>query len=236
MDETGLDVLLNDGPVLVVNKPAGLLTQAPRGIDSAEVRVREFFRRREGKPSDANLYVGIVHRLDRPVTGVLTFARHARAAKRLATQFEQRTVAKTYWAWVEGNVADDEGTWTDHLHKRHGMAQSIVVPEDDPRGKLAVLRYRVRERRGGATWLEISLETGRTHQIRVQSASRGHPVLGDEQYGSSIGFGPEVDEPRDRAIALHARGLVFRHPMRDETVTLTAPLPDYWRGLGVAVD
>lgn len=235
-----LTILYDDGPVLVINKPHGLLTQAPRGIDAAEVQVREFFREREAKPDDANLYVGIVHRLDRPVSGVLTFARHARAAKRLATQFQNRTVDKTYWAVVEGQVAQDEGVWTDHLHKRHGMAQSIVVPEDDPRGKIAILRYRVRARlegvgANGATWLEIALETGRTHQIRVQAASRGHAVLGDHQYEAATPFGPATDEPRDRAIALHARELVFRHPMRDETVTVTAPLPDYWGPLELPV-
>ena len=228
-----LQILYDDGPVLVINKPPGLLTQAPRGIDSAEIKVREFYRQREEKPADANLYVGIVHRLDRPVTGALTFTRHARAAKRLATQFQERTVDKTYWALVEGLVEQEEGTWTDHLHKRHGMAQSIVVAEDDPRGKMAILRYRVLARfdnasSTGATWLQIALETGRTHQIRVQASSRGHAVLGDHQYNAVTPFGPQTSEPRDRAIALHARELAFRHPMRDETVTVEAPLPDYW--------
>ncbi|QDU90589.1 Ribosomal large subunit pseudouridine synthase D [Pirellulimonas nuda] len=221
-----LEILYDDGPCLVLNKPPGVLTQAPRGIDSLEVQVREFYKQREAIEGD--IYLGIVHRLDRPVSGAILFARHVRAAQRLAKQFEQRTVSKVYWALVEGRVDSDEGTWTDYLHKRHGMAQSIVVPEGDPRGKLAVLHYRVRERREGCTWLEIELETGRTHQIRVQSAARGVPVLGDAQYGSQTAFGPVTDEPRERAIALHARELGFRHPMRDESVRLEAPLPAYW--------
>ncbi len=223
-----LEILYNDGPCLVVNKPPGLLTQAPQGIDSLEIAVKEYYRTQEEKEATANIYLGIVHRLDRPVTGAIAFARHARAAKRLSAQFQNRTVSKTYWALVEGHVTPDEGTWTDYLHKRHGMAQAIVVPEGDPRGKHAVLRYLVRGEVGGATWLEIELETGRTHQIRVQAASRGHPVLGDTQYGAATPFGPECEEMRDRAIALHARTLGFRHPMRDEQVVVEAPLPVYW--------
>ncbi|TWT76922.1 Ribosomal large subunit pseudouridine synthase D [Posidoniimonas polymericola] len=229
-----LDVLYDDGPCLVVNKPSGLLTQAPRGIDSLEIWVRNFWKSREEKAGDDNIYVGIIHRLDRPVSGATLFARHVRAAQRLSAQFQQRTVSKTYWAVVEGCPSDDEGTWTDCLHKRHGMAQAIVVPEDDPRGKHAVLHYRVLQRWDQQTLLEITLETGRTHQIRVQASSRGLPVLGDEQYGATRLFGPETDEPRDRAIALHARELGFRHAMRDEQVQITAPLPSAWEALELA--
>ncbi len=225
---TSLDVLYDDGPCLVVNKRAGLLTQAPAGIDSLELEVKAWYREREEKPADATIYLGIIHRLDRPVTGAIMFARHQRAAQRLAKQFEQRTVSKIYWALVEGNIADDEGTWTDQLHKRHGMAQAIVVPDDDPRGKHAVLHYRVMARGDSNTLLEIELETGRTHQIRVQASTRGHAVLGDAQYGATMPFGPTVDCERDAAIALHARTLGFRHPMRDELVTIEAPLPAYW--------
>lgn len=223
-----LEVLYDDGPCLVVNKPPGLLTQAPSGIDSLELAVKEFYCEREGKSPSDNLYLGIIHRLDRPVTGAIAFARHARAAKRLAAQFQNRTVSKTYWALVEGAVSPEEGTWVDHLHKRHGMAQAIVVPEDDPRGKQAILHYRVRGQVDSGTWLEIELETGRTHQIRVQASSRRHAVLGDSQYGSTTAFGPAFDDPRDQAIALHARTLGFRHPMRDEQVVVEAPLPRYW--------
>ena len=186
-----LDILYESGPCLVVNKPAGVLTQAPAGIDSMEVRVKDFYREREQK--EGNIYLGLPHRLDRPVSGAIVFARHVRAAQRLSTQFEDRTVTKVYWAMVEGDVQPDEAMWTDYLHKRHGMAQSIIVPPDDPRGKIAVMRYRVLERGNIAdpswvgramiphavpakmaalrTWLEIEFETGRTHQIRMQSAS-----------------------------------------------------------------
>ena len=231
-----LDVLYDDGPVLVVNKPAGVLTQAPAGIDSLEVRVKEFFRQREGKPDDANIYLGLPHRLDRPVSGAIVFARHVRAAQRLSAQFENRTVSKAYWAFVEGAVTPEEGTWTDYLHKRHGMAQAEVVEASHPAAKHAVLHYRVMWQGATRTWLEIELETGRTHQIRVQAASRGHAVVGDSQYGSAAAFGDPALEFRDRPIALHARQLGFRHPMRDVAVEITAPLPESWGALGLPLE
>ena len=221
-----LDILYDSGPCLVVNKPPGILTQAPAGIDSLEVRVKAFYREREQK--EGNIYLGLPHRLDRPVSGAIVFARHVRAAQRLSAQFEERTVTKVYWAFVEGNVQPDEATWTDFLHKRHGMAQAIVVPEGDSRGKLAVMHYRVLERTQLGSWLEVELETGRTHQIRVQAASRGHPVLGDAQYGATHPFGEQFEDERLRAIALHARQLGFNHPMTGEAVDTIAPPPMAW--------
>jgi 23S rRNA pseudouridine1911/1915/1917 synthase len=243
-----LEILYDSGPVLVINKRAGILTQAPAGIDSLEVQVKAFYREREEK--EGNIYLGLPHRLDRPVSGAIVFARHVRAAQRLSTQFENRTVTKVYWAVVQGDVAGEEGTWMDYLHKRHGMSQSIVVPADDPRGKVAVMRYRVQGRgqmaesyrlgssdkpevpgpkdRAIFTWLEIELETGRTHQIRVQCASRGHAVIGDAQYGSTATFGEPFEDERLRAIALHARQLGFSHPMTNEAVDVVAPLPAAW--------
>lgn len=246
-----LEILYDEGPCLVVNKPPGVLTQAPAGIDSMEVRVKAFYREREEK--EGNIYLGLPHRLDRPVSGAIVFARHVRAAQRLSTQFENRTVTKVYWAIVEGEVESDDGTWTDYLHKRHGMSQSIVVPEGDPRGKIAIMRYRVQGRtyiadpswvgindappapgqdgQAICTWLEIELETGRTHQIRVQCASRGHAVIGDSQYGATLPFGEQFEDERSRAIALHARQLGFNHPMTNEPVDVIAPISAAWEAI-----
>jgi 23S rRNA pseudouridine1911/1915/1917 synthase len=225
-----IDILYDEGPCLVVNKPAGLLTQAPAGIESLEVQVKAFYREREQK--EGNIYLGLPHRLDRPVSGAIVFARHVRAAERLSRQFENRTVTKVYWAIVEGDVQPDEGMWTDYLHKRHGMAQSIVVPEGDPRGKLAVMRYRALAHIAGiGTWLEVELETGRTHQIRVQCASRGHAVVGDSQYGAKLPFGEQFEDERMRAIALHARQLGFNHPMTGAAVDIIAPTAPAWQGI-----
>ena len=226
-----IEILYDDGPVLVVNKPSGLLTQAPVGIDSLEVRIKRLYRQREEKPDDANIYLGLPHRLDRPVSGAIVFARHVRAAQRLSMQFENRTVSKAYWAFVEGVVTPDEGTWTDYLHKRHGMAQAEVVDASHPAAKHAVLHYRVLWQGATGAWLEIELETGRTHQIRVQAASRGHAVVGDSQYGSVSTFGDPGLELRDRPIALHARHLGFRHPMTSDEVEIVAPLPAHWDAL-----
>jgi 23S rRNA pseudouridine1911/1915/1917 synthase len=231
-----LDILYDDGPVLVVNKPSGLLTQAPAGIDSLEVRIKTFYRQREGKPDDANIYLGLPHRLDRPVSGAIVFARHVRAAQRLSAQFENRTVSKAYWALVEGVVTPNEGTWTDYLHKRHGMAQAEVVDASHPAAKHAVLHYRVLWQGAAAARLEIELETGRTHQIRVQAASRGHAVVGDSQYGSVSRLGDPALPLRDRPIALHARQLAFRHPMTSDAVDIVAPLPAHWDALHLPVE
>jgi RluA family pseudouridine synthase len=231
-----LEILYDNGPCLVVNKPSGLLTQAPAGIDSLEVQVKAFYRQCEGKPEDAEIYLGLPHRLDRPVSGAIVLARHVRAARKLATQFENRTVSKSYWAFVEGVVTPDEGTWRDHLHKRHGMAQAEVVAADHPAAKHAVLHYRVRWQGERGAWLEIELETGRTHQIRVQAASRNHPVVGDAQYGSTQPFGDPQLAERDRPIALHARQLGFQHPMTQEPVNVIAPLSADWQTLHLPVE
>ena len=231
MSHAPLKILYEEGPCLIVNKPAGLLTQAPRGIDSLEIWVKDFYRQREGKQPDDKIYLGLAHRIDRPVTGAIVFARHVRAARKLCTQFADRTVSKVYWAFVEGQVTPDEGTWQDYLHKRHGMAQSEVVDADHVAAKHAVLHYRVLWQGEKGSWLEIVLETGRTHQIRIQAASRGHAVVGDSQYGSTVPFGEQYPELRDRGIALHARQLGFRHPMTQDPVDVLAPLPPSWEPL-----
>ena len=220
-------ILYENGPCLVVLKPAGLLTQAPAGIDSQEVRIKRWLKERDLKPG--NVYLGVPHRLDRPVSGAMVFAKHVRAARRLSGQFEARTVRKTYWACVQGEVQPAVGRWEDFMRKIPGRAQSEIVPEDYPQAQRAVLNYRTLEQDHWGTWLQVELETGRTHQVRVQAASRGHPVQGDQQYGSTVPFGIQHDDPRLRAIALHARMLAFHHPMNHEPVQVTAPVSEDWR-------
>lgn len=226
MLDFGFELLYHEGPCLVVCKPPGVLTQAPPGIDSMETRIKEYIRRSEEK--SGNVYLGVPHRLDRPASGAMVFARHSRAARRLAEQFEGRLVRKIYWACVEGAVEPAEGTWTDQVRKIPDLPQAEVVPATHPEGRLAVLHYRVLQSAPWGAWLEIELETGRMHQIRVQSASRGHALLGDALYGSTTPFGPQHEDTRLRAIALHARTLGFRHPMTDVPVTVAAPPPPPW--------
>jgi RluA family pseudouridine synthase len=234
MNDPGFDILYDEGPCLIVNKPAGLLTQAPLGIDSLELRVKRFIKQREGKTGE--IYLGVPHRLDRPVSGCIVFARHVRAARKISEQFEGRTVRKTYWAIVPAAPTAPEGTWTDFLQKIDGEPRTIVVDDKNPAGKIAVLHYRIVQTHPQGTLLEIELETGRTHQIRVQCSSRGLPLLGDTLYGSQVSFGPWHDDERARLISLHARSIQLKHPMTREPIQVTAPLPLLWHEYGVVGD
>lgn len=226
MTPCAVEILYDQGPCLVVNKPAGLLTQAPAGIDSLETRLRAVLQQRDNKPGE--IYLGLPHRLDRPASGALLFGRQRRATRRLARQFEKRSVKKLYWAIVSGQVLPPEGTWIDYLRKVPNQARVEIAGPEDPDGRQAVLHYRTLRAGSQITWLEITLETGRMHQIRVQAAARGHPVLGDAQYGSTVPFGPQHEDWRLRAIALHARSLAFEHPVSRQLVQVTAPLPAAW--------
>ena len=228
MAPEGFSLLYEEGPCLAVGKPAGLLTQAPPHIDSLERRLREFLKVREGKTG--KIYLGVLHRLDRPVSGVLLFARHVRAARRQSSQFEQRMIDKQYVAVLEGNLPEDEDEWIDHVGKVPDQAQAVALPSDHPDARVARLRYRVLARSLGHTCVELKLETGRFHQIRLQSSLRGFPILGDTQYGSHVSFGVPVADDRERCIALHARRISFYHPMTHEHHTVEAPVPDYWGG------
>jgi 23S rRNA pseudouridine1911/1915/1917 synthase len=222
-----VELLWDDPPCLVVNKPGGLLTQSPPGIDSLEDRVRAFEKQRRGV--EGNIYLGLPHRLDRPASGAIVFARNIRATRRLCEQFAGRLVEKRYWVLVEGEPDAPAGTWRDVLRKLPGQPHVEVVAPSDPEGRLAILHYR---RLGGGpygSWLEIQLETGRTHQIRVQCASRGLPVVGDSQYGARQTFGPPTTDWRRRWIALHARQLAFAHPKTGQRVVVTAPVPSAWQ-------
>ena len=224
-----VEILYEQGPCLVVCKPSGILTQAPPGIDSLELRIKAFLKARENKPG--NVYLGVPHRMDRPVSGAMVFARHVRACRRLSDQFEGRTVQKIYWACVAGTVEPPQGTWRDCVRKIPGQARAEIVAASHPDAREAILHYRVV---GASPWgshVEIELETGRTHQIRIQASSRGHPVLGDELYGSQVAFGPQPEDTRLRSIALHGRCLTFLHPMTHEKVSVTAPLPSPWRAV-----
>ena len=222
-----LDVLHEDNHCLALNKPAPLLTQsASPDIPSLENLARAYLREKYHKLG--HVYLGTPHRLDRPVSGVVLFARSSKAAQRLADQFRDRQVKKLYWALVEGDVTPEEGDWEDWLLKVPEEARTEIAAPETPGAKAASLHYRVLQRIPGRTLLEVEPRTGRSHQIRIQAATRGWPVCGDTLYGARTTFGPEAELPRDRVIALHARSLTFLHPIRYEPITVTAPLPDYW--------
>jgi 23S rRNA pseudouridine1911/1915/1917 synthase len=227
-----LTILFEDNHCLAIAKPAGLLTQGvPAGLPTLEALVKAYLKERYHKPG--NVYLGIPHRLDRPVSGVVVFARNTKAARRLAEQFQGRQVTKVYWAAVEGDVQPEEGTWEDWMRKLPEEARSEKAEPNAPGARPARLRYRRLQACAGGTLLEVRPETGRMHQIRLQASLRGWPVRGDALYGAKLPFGPPADLPRDRIIALHGRSLTFLHPIRYEPLTVVAPLPAVWREIGV---
>lgn len=230
MPDPGFAVLHEQGPCLVVGKPAGLLTQAPPGIDSLELRVRRYLQARDARPLTAHL--GVVHRLDRPASGVLLLGLKRTATRALSRQMQERRVRKVYWALVAGEVVPGAGTWLDFLRKVPDEPRAELVGADHPDAQRAELSYRTLRADRDVTWLEIELATGRTHQIRLQAASRGHPVVGDAQYGSQVAFGPPHEDARQRAIALHARSLTFLDPVTLQETTVTAPVDDAWGRVG----
>jgi 23S rRNA pseudouridine1911/1915/1917 synthase len=224
-----LAILFEDAHCLAVAKPAGLLTQGrPAGEPTLEDQVRLYLN--PGDPTA--VYLGTVHRLDRPVSGVVLWAKTPKAARRLAEQFASREAIKEYWSIVEGSPPIERGTWEDWLCLDDtGMGVVQVCSPETPRARRALTRFEVgRARRlpEGNTWLVLRPETGRTHQLRVQAATRGLPIRGDRAYGASGPF-PE-------GIALHARSLTVRHPILQKTLTFTAPLPGSWAGIELADD
>ncbi|OWK40867.1 RluA family pseudouridine synthase [Fimbriiglobus ruber] len=230
-----LQVLYEDPHLIAVCKPAPLLTQAPDGVPSLEAMVKAYIKEKHAKP--AGVYLGIPHRLDRPVSGVVVFARNTKAAQRVHSQFQDRKVSKVYWAAVEGDVAPEAGVWEDWVRKIQAEARVVRAEPDEPGAKKATLGYKVLQKLpAGATLIELAPDTGRMHQLRVQAAWRGHPVFGDVMYGAPRSFGPAWDNPRDKCIALHARRLTIAHPFTREALTFTAPLPAYWEAIGVQLE
>jgi 23S rRNA pseudouridine1911/1915/1917 synthase len=222
-------ILFEDHHLLVVNKPAPLLTQAPKHVPSLESMAKAYIKEKYAKT--AGVYLGIPHRLDRPVSGVVCFARNTKAAQRIHAQFQEHRVRKVYWALVEGDVRPEEGVWEDWLLKKPDEVRVERATEGVAGAKLATLGYRVLRKVEGGQLIELSPLTGRTHQLRVQAAWRGYPVFGDIAYGSNRKFGPIAAEPRDRVIALHARSLAITHPFTKQELTFVAPPPSYWEGL-----
>jgi 23S rRNA pseudouridine1911/1915/1917 synthase len=232
-----LEVLFEDNHCLVVNKPAPMLTQGPAGVPSLEALAKDYLRAKYAKVG--NVYLGVPHRLDRPVSGVVVFARTSKAAARLAEQFRDRQVVKVYWGLVDGTPSPQEGEWRDSIRKVQDEARAEIAMAGTDGAKLAVLRYRVLKVQAGdgsgdpsyggqTTLVEFTPETGRMHQIRIQACQHGHPLLGDSIYRSKLAFGPSMESPRDRIIALHARRLTFLHPIRFQPIGVTAPLPAVW--------
>lgn len=209
-----MEVLHRDEQLLVVDKPPGLLAQADHTGDPDVVALGK--ERLAGEEQDP--FLGLVHRLDRPASGLMVLARTSEAAAALSEQFRERLVEKRYLVLVEGTLRGI-GTWTDYIAKPD--RQPRLVDPDHPDGKRAVLDWQALSTGQGRTLLQVELQTGRSHQIRLQASSRGHPVVGDQRYGASSTLG-------DRAIALHHALLRLDHPAHARRETFVADSPSVW--------
>lgn len=211
-------ILYEDNHLIAVNKYTSELVQGDKtGDRTLADDISNFIKERDHKPG--NVFLGVCHRLDRPTSGVVVFAKTGKALSRMNKLFRDDQVSKTYWA-VTGKVPPElVGTLVDHLKKNEAKNKSFVVSEQEKNAKRAELEYRVAAESVRYFLLEIKPKTGRHHQIRVQLAATGCPVKGDLKYGY-----PRSDP--GGGIHLHARQIEFIHPVKDEPVIITAPVPD----------
>jgi 23S rRNA pseudouridine1911/1915/1917 synthase len=211
-------VFHEDNHLLVLYKPAGLLVQGDEtGATNLLDLSKAWIRERHRKPG--HVFLGLVQRLDRPVAGVMLFARTSKAAARLSAQLRARRTRKVYLAVVEGQPQPSSGVLSHAIERRNRL--SAIVPQPTPVSREARLAYRVIEVSSGRSLLEVELETGRKHQIRLQLAHIGCPVVGDVRYGAPSSLAA-------RQIALFARELAVEHPTRREKLSFRAPLPVGW--------
>ena len=219
-----LDILHEDNHLLVIDKPAGLPTVGvEQGAASLITLAKDDIKQRYNKPG--NVYLGVVSRLDRLVSGVVVVARTSKAAARLNEQFLSRSVKKTYLALIERDLQPAEASWEDWLWHNDAEHRVDVVSAGRLGAKKAVLHVRKIRRAGANTLLEVEPRTGRKHQIRVQLSARGYPILGDRKYGSQRRFGA--------GIALHSKAIEFDHPVGRTRLRFEAPLPPAWAAVGI---
>jgi len=216
-------ILWEDNHLLIVSKPAGMLVQGDiTGDRCLKDWAEEDVARRFRKPGKA--FIGLPHRLDRPTSGLVVLAKTSKALARMNAVFSGRDIQKTYWAIVEGHVDPPSGRLVHHLVRDGKTKKSFVSQRPD--AQEAILRYEVLETGDRYSLVEIDLETGRHHQIRVQLQAIGHPIKGDLKYGS------KRSNP-DGGIHLHARRIAFSHPVSQERIEVLAPLPEesLWQAL-----
>lgn len=214
-----MDVIFEDNHLFVVNKPAGLLTQ-PSGTkaESLEEQAKKWLKEKYHKPG--NVFLEAVHRLDKPVSGIVVFAKTSKALSRINASMRDKALKKIYYALVEGSPSKNEEVLEHYL--THDEFQAKVTNAKTPGAKLARLTYRVLRRDEGKSLLEVQLDTGRYHQIRAQLSAISHPIIGDTKYGSKlpITIAPDV-------IALHHKYLEMPHPVTQKLMVFEAKNPDY---------
>ena len=227
-----LDIVYQDSDLAVLNKPAGMVIHPGAGHASGTLVNALLHHLPDLSGIGGEKRPGIVHRLDRGTSGLMVIAKHDAAHHELARQFHDREVEKEYvalvWGVVQAGRRIDAAIGRDPANRQKMSARARHARE-------AVTRITRAHHMPGLTLCQVAIHTGRTHQIRVQSASRNHPVIGDAQYGSTRPFGEQFDDERLRAIALHARQLGFNHPMTNELVDVIAPLSPAWSRLGITI-
>ncbi len=217
-------ILHEDNHCLVVDKPAGMLAQGDISGDFSLVDwVGDYLKLKYQKPG--NVFVGLVHRLDRPTSGVVLLARTSKAASRLSEQFRIGVVAKTYLAVCEGRAGDRQGVWEDELIKDHASNTVSIARKGQTGSQVARVGYEVVYEMANTVGVILRPLTGRGHQLRVQLAARGLPIVGDGKYGSKSRLIANDGLPR---IALHAARLSFKHPTKAATCEVQAALPSDW--------
>ena len=210
-------IIYEDNHLIVINKESGELVQGDKTGDTPLLdSIKSLIKERDQKPGA--VYLGAPHRLDRPVSGVVVFAKTSKALSRMSDIFRRKAIQKTYWAIVKKKPKAERDTLTNFLKKDTKKNKSFVYRKEIEGSKKATLHYQVIQKLDNYTLLEIDLETGRHHQIRTQLSHIGSPIKGDLKYGFDR-------SNKDGSISLHARKINFIHPVTKETITLTAPTP-----------
>ena len=210
-----INILYEDNHLLVVNKPANMPVCLDSSCDIDLLsKLKEYIKIKYNKPG--NVYLGLVHRLDRPVEGIMVFAKTSKAASRLSNQITNNKFNKTYYAIVE-NIPPKEGTFTDYLYKNEKSNTSCITTQD--KGKKSILEYTLINTKNNLSLVKINLLTGRHHQIRVQFSHHGYPLYGDHRYNKKF-----INDNQTN-IALIAKQLSFYHPITKELLTFEIELP-----------
>lgn len=220
-----MTVVYEDNHIIIVNKTASEIVQGDKTGDvPLSETVKQYLKEKFHKPG--NVFIGVTHRLDRPVSGLVVFAKTSKALSRLNEMFKNSEVKKTYWAIVKQTPAETEGELVNYLVRNEKQNKSYAYDTEKPGSKKAILHYRLIARSDNYCLLEVDLKTGRHHQIRCQLAKMGCPIKGDLKYGF-----PRSNP--DGSICLHARRVRFVHPVSKELIDVVAPVPsdNLWRSL-----
>lgn len=217
-NKSNLQVLYEDNHIIIINKRVGDIVQGDKTGDKplSDV-VKEYIKDKYHKPGE--VFLGVVHRLDRPTTGIIMFARTTKALTRLNKLFSTNDIKKSYWAIVKAKPPKQKDTLTHYLIKNPKNNKSKVYFQEVPNSKKAILDYELKKTMDNYHLLQINLKTGRHHQIRAQLSSIGCAIKGDLKYGFDR-------SNKNGGIHLHARRIGFRHPVKDEIIDITAPVPD----------